>query len=103
MALPRVFPLLRIVDRDTDVELDLRAPGVWSAVRLLPVSRFKLCAMPDGLRALREAQQGPLVILAVIGFGRVGKSTTLNAVLASLCECAIRMVTITRCSVGLDA
>ena len=82
----RVCAFLRIVDAETNEVLNLSLPGVWAAVQDLPVSRFGLAAMPEGLAALENAQQGPLAIFAVIGFGRVGKSTTLNTLLASLCE-----------------
>ncbi len=86
MALPRVFPLLRILDAATNEVLNLSLPGKWAEVKDRHVSEFKLCVIPEGLAALEQAPPGPLSILAVIGFGRVGKSTTLNAVLVSLRE-----------------
>lgn len=77
----RVYPLLRIVDADTNEIINLRDQAVFEAVRHRPVSAFRLEAMPEGLAAL-EGAPGVLVILAAIGFGRVGKSTMLNALLA---------------------
>lgn len=81
----QVFPLLRIVDADTNEIINLGDRAVFEAVRGRPVSAFRLRAIPEGLAALGRALT-PLVILSVIGFGRVGKSTTLNAALSSLRE-----------------
>ena len=81
----RVVPLLRIVHAITNVVLNLADPGVYAAVRNSSVDMFKLSAIPEGLAALDAAPPGSLHVLAMIGFGRVGKSTTLNAFLAILC------------------
>ena len=87
----RVRAFLRIVDAGTNEVLNLSLPGVWEAVRDLPVSRFRLAVMPEGLAALENAPVGPLIIFAVIGFGNVGKSTTLNALLAKLRELELKI------------
>ena len=89
----RVRAFLRIVDAGTNEVLNLSSslPGGWEAVRGLPVSRFRLAVMPEGLAALENAPVGPLIIFAVIGFGNVGKSTTLNALLAKLRELELKI------------
>ena len=90
MAL-QVHPLLRIVDADTGEIVNLGNRAVFDAVLLRTVRAFRLLAMSDGLAALEHAP-GQLAILAVIGFGRVGKSMLLNAFLALLRECAVCVV-----------
>ena len=84
MALPVVLPLLRIADATTHELIEFAHPIRGAAARQRNVGAFELRAMPEGLELLRNARPGTLLIFAIIGFGRIGKSTLANAIVACL-------------------